>query len=263
MAQARVHLQRREAIAVITMDNPETFNAMDQDMGPLLVEALEEVAADDSLRTVVLTGAGGVFCAGGNLRRAWEHLQADPANKAGEVFWGYTGFVHQAVQTLLEMPQAVVCAVEGAASGAGLAWILCSDMTVAASGAKIVPGFLGVGLTPAAGVTHLLPRAVGLHLASEMLLLNRPLSAEQAAGMGLINRTCEPGRALDTALGLAAELTETSRPALSSTKTLLNQGRVKGLHGLMAAERRATAQAADHPDFRRLVEIFFSHKHSR
>ena len=145
------------------------------------------------LRAVVITGAGGVFCAGGNLKRAWSHLQDNPEKGAGEIFWSYTGHVHQAVHTMLNMPQATICAVEGAASGAGLAWVLCSDLSVCADDAKLVAGFLGVGLTPAAGVTHLLTKAVGLPLASEMLLLNQGITARRAAELGLVNHLHRAG----------------------------------------------------------------------
>lgn len=260
MSDSKVRLEYRDAVALVTMDNPTEFNAMDQDMGPQFVDALESVAADDALRVVVITGAGGVFCAGGNLKRAWDHLKKNPEKGAGQVFWGYTGYVHQAVQTLLDMPQTTICAVEGAASGAGLAWVLCSDMAVASSNARIVPGFLGVGLTPAAGVTRLLPQAVGLPLASEMLLLNRSITAQRAAELGLINHVTEPGQAQDKAMTLAHELARNSGPALSATKKLLTNNRAKGLYGQMIQERKATAVAADTSDFRRMLKSFFSNK---
>ncbi len=260
MANAKVHLERRGAVALVTLDNPRDFNAMDQDMGPQFVDALGAVSADGSLRVAVITGAGGVFCAGGNLKRAWRHLQQHPHEGAGEVFWSYTGHVHQAVHTMLNMPQATICAVEGAASGAGLAWVLCSDLTVCANDAKLVAGFLGVGLTPAAGVTHLLTKAVGLPLASEMLLLNQGIPARRAAELGLVNHLTEPGRTLEHALALAHELAQNSGQALVATKKLMNKGRVRGLYNQMARERKSTAAAAENPDFRRLMHSFFGNK---
>ncbi|MEW5912866.1 MAG: enoyl-CoA hydratase-related protein [Thermodesulfobacteriota bacterium] len=258
MNRTLVRCERRGPVATVTMDNPRTMNAMDTELGPQLAGALEGLALDPAVAAVVLTGAGGNFTGGGNLKKAGEHLEQHPGQGAGPVFAAYLQYVLRVVQALTGMPQPVVCAVEGAASGAGLAWMLASDLVLCADDARILPGFLGVGLVPAAGVTLHLPRLVGLARASEMLMLGRPIDLARAQALGLVHRVTPPGQALAQAQALAQELAAGSRPALAATKRLLGRAARQGLATQLEAERRAVMAAADHEEFAKRLRRFLS-----
>jgi 2-(1,2-epoxy-1,2-dihydrophenyl)acetyl-CoA isomerase len=246
--------RRLGPVALITMDHPETLNAMDQDLGPELARALEETGRDPGVGAVVLAGAGGVFSAGGNLARAARHLENRPG--ASELFAAYTVWVARVVAALARHPRPVVCAVGGAASGAGLAWMLASDLVVCAADAKLVGGFVAAGLAPGAGVSLTLPRLAGLPRAAELLWLNRPLPPETALAWGLVDELAPRERVLDRALELAAELAAGPREALAATKRLLNQAGREGLLPQGQAERRAVLALADTEEFRKRVARF-------
>jgi 2-(1,2-epoxy-1,2-dihydrophenyl)acetyl-CoA isomerase len=153
------------------------------------------------------------------------------------------------VAALTGMPQPVVAAVNGAASGAGLSWILACDLAVAVEGARLVPGFVAVGLVPAAGTNLGLGRLVGRLRAGEMLMLGGAISAGQALELGLLHSVVPAEQLLDSALELAGQLAGGPRRALAATKQLLNQAARGGLPGQLEDERRAVMMAADQPDF--------------
>lgn len=249
MAYRYVRLERQGPVALLTLDNPATANAMDEDLGPELVAALEGLALEREVGALVLTGAGPIFSGGGNIVKARQYLEDHPGQGASPVFEGYTKWVSRAVIALTGMPQPVVAAVNGAASGAGLAWILASDLAVAVPSARLVPGFLAVGLVPAAGANLGLARLLGHLRASEMLMLGRALSAGEALELGLLHRVVEPPQLLPTALELAGRLAGGPRQALAVSKALLHRAGRPGLHGQLEDERRAVMMAADQPDF--------------
>ncbi|MCB2187020.1 MAG: enoyl-CoA hydratase/isomerase family protein [Deltaproteobacteria bacterium] len=253
-----VILRREGEVAVVTMDNPSTGNAMDDDLGPQLCRALESLAQDPEARAVVLTGAGRTFSSGGNLKNARAHLAAHPAEGVGQVFQGYTKWVSRVIIALTSLPQPVVAAVEGAASGAGLAWLLASDLVIAAENAKLVPGFLGIGLPPAAGVTLELPRELGSLAAAWLLWGNRPLPPSEALARGLVHRLAPPGQALTEALAEARALAGRRPAAVAAAKELLSTAWRPGLAGQLEEERRQVARAADLPEFRRRLTAFFT-----
>lgn len=253
-----VRIERDGPLAVVTMDNPPTMNAMDTEMGPRLARALEGLAGDQQARVVILTGAGGNFTGGGNLKRAGEYLDEHPGSGAGGLFAGYLQFVVRVVQALIGLPQPVISAVEGAASGAGLAWMLASELVVIAENARIVPGFVAAGLVPAAGATWHLPRLVGNQRAAQRLMLGRAMRPAEARELGLVERIVPPGRALAEARELAGELTQGPRRALAATKRLLNASLRGGINPHLEDERRAVIAAADDPEFARRVRRFLA-----
>lgn len=254
-----LRLENQGPVALLTLDNPATANAMDEDLGPELARALEALAVDEAVRAVVLTGAGPIFSGGGNLAKAQAHLHEHPGQGAGVVFQQYTKLVTRVVAALTGMPKPVVAAARGAASGAGLAWLLASDLVVLAQGTRLVPGFVAVGLVPAAGVTLGLGRQLGHLAAAETLMLGRTITAEQALSLGLAHRVVPPEQLLPQALQLAQELAQGPAQALAATKRLLNLGQRQGLMTQMESERRAAVAAADLPEFATRAARFRPH----
>ena len=251
-----VLVEHQGPVALVTMNNPATSNAMDEDMGPRLTAVLEELAVDESVRALVLTGAGGVFTAGGNLINAHQYLEANPGSGGARVFAGYTKWVARVLAALTGMAKPVICAVDGAASGAGLAWLLAADLVVAADSARILPGFVAVGLVPAAGTTWHLPRLMGHPRAAETLMLNQPISLQEALELGLVHQVTSREEVVKTALARAQELAAQPAGAAAATKQSLRRALGRDLLSHAENERRAVLAAAEDDDFRRLVSRF-------
>ncbi len=242
------------------MDNPATVNGMDLELGPELARSLEQAAQDRRVRAVVLTGAGGVFSAGGNLKAARDHLAAHPGRGAGEVFAAYSIWVNRVALALAGLPQPWVAAVRGAASGAGLGWLLLADMAVVAQDAKLVPGFLRVGLAPGAAVSLTLPLLVGRMRAAEILLLNRRIAPREARRLGLAHRVVPGLEVLPAAQELARGLAEGPARAQAATRRLLRRAVLKDLAGHLEQERQAVIAAADDPEFAARLPRFFARR---
>lgn len=253
-----VRVQREGSVVIVTMDNPATMNGMDDEMGPRLARALEGLAGDEDARVVILTGAGGNFSGGGNLKRAAAFLEANPGQGASRVFGNYLQYVIRVVLALTGLPQPVICAVEGAASGAGLAWMAAGDLVVAAGDARLVPGFLKVGLVPGAGTTWHFSHLFGPALTAEIFYLGDTLSPQRAQELGLVTRLAPAGEALETARELAQKLAQGPRQALAATKRRLGQAVRQGLAPHLEDERRGVMIAADDPEFARRVQRFVS-----
>lgn len=254
--------KRQKTTALVIMNNPKTLNAMDQQMGPALLNALEELAHDNAIKAVVLTGAGGIFSAGGNLKKAQKHLANHPEQGASPVFEAYTIWVHRVLEAICNLEKPVFSAVTGVASGAGLAWMLASDFVVADPLARIKPGFIGVGLVAAAGVTWHLPKLTGLKKATELLMLNQALSPEEALKLGLVQKISSSGQARKEALCLAFSLAQGPQKTLAETKRLLNENARQGIFSHVEAEKKAVLKLADSGEFARRLEAFMSRKKS-
>lgn len=252
--QEFVHIQKRGQVALVTMDNSATLNAMDEDLGPELARALENLSRDQAVRAVVLTGAGGVFSGGGNVVAAHEYIQTHQG--AGSLFAEYTKWVKRVLAAMTQMPKPVICAVEGASSGAGLGWMLVSDLVICDEAAKLVPGFLAVGLVPGAGVSLGLPRLLGLARASELLYLNKRISPQEALAWGMVDELKPADEVLPRAMELATELASGPARGLAASKSLVNDATRSGLMTQSENERRAVMSAADLPEFRERVKQF-------
>ena len=178
---------RNGSVGVLTLDEPETLNAMTPDLLGALATAVRETTADPELRALVLTGAGRGFCSGQNLK-AFNSLGDDIAAGVMRHYWS-------AFQALRECRVPVVVAVNGVAAGGGFSLAMAGDMIVAARSASFIQVFSRIALVPDLGSTWFLPRLVGRQRALELMLLNEPLSAAQAKEWGLVPRSIRRRRA--------------------------------------------------------------------
>ena len=186
-------------VAVVTLNRPEVRNALDHRMARELQQVLDE-ASDPAIRAVVLTGAGGSFCSGQDLRAVATEAGAASAGSIVRETW------NPVVLRLRALAKPVVAAIGGAAVGAGLSLALACDLRVAAEGAVVSFGFAGIGLMPDAGTTWLLPRLVGLGRAMELVLSARSVSAGEALEMGLVELVVPDDRLMDQARSIALSL---------------------------------------------------------
>jgi enoyl-CoA hydratase len=213
--------QTHPGIVQITLNRPERLNAMNAELVAGLHDALDRVAADRSCRAVVLTGAGRGFCAGLDLQ---EGATPDSASGLGRVQAGMQ--VQKSIASLIphmrSVPQPIVSAVNGAASGGGLALALGSDVRVAAQSARFNVAFIRVGLSGCdIGVSWMLPRLVGASRAFELLLTGRLIDAEEAHRIGLVVRVVPDGEVLDAALETAELIAGNSPWGVRMTKEVM------------------------------------------
>ncbi len=183
------------ATRILTLNYPERRNALAVPMRAALVEALEAIEPDPSVRAIVLTGAGGVFCAGGDI----SGMNVQDLAAGRERF----RLTHRLVRQLIRGRTPLIAAVEGWCVGAGLSIALCCDTIVAADDARFAAGFGAVGLVADLGLLHTLPLRVGLGRARQILMYGERMDAAQAERIGLIDHVVAPGMALDTALARA------------------------------------------------------------
>jgi enoyl-CoA hydratase len=204
-------------VKLLTLDRPERLNAVNWDMVRELDELFRSLRHQAETRVIVLTGAGRAFCAGLDIK---DPASLDPEDTVHA--YDLQEMFGSMCASLRELPVPVIAAVNGAATGAGLVFALASDIRLAAPGARfnmanVRIGFSGCDL----GSSYLLPRIVGLGLASELMLTGRFVEAPEAAAVGLVNRVVEADSLLDEALSLAGQITRNSPWAVRMTKQVL------------------------------------------
>lgn len=204
------------ATAVLTLDYPARRNALAPEIRVALLEALDRIEADRAVAAIVLTGAGGTFCAGGDISSM---NVADLA--AGRERFRLT---HRLVRALIKGAKPVIAAVEGHCVGAGLSLALCCDTIIGAADARFAAGFGRVGLVADFGLLHTLPARVGQGRARQILLYGETMGAAEAERVGLIDHLVPPGATLDAALARARLLHGAAPLPLAFTKQHLAAG---------------------------------------
>ncbi|HEY6829418.1 MAG TPA: enoyl-CoA hydratase-related protein, partial [Gemmatimonadaceae bacterium] len=202
-----------DGVATVTLNRPEVLNSFTRAMARDLCDALSQAASDDTIRAVVLTGAGRAFCAGQDLAEAAPRDREMP--DLGDIVRDSYNPVIRAIRKL-EKP--VVCAVNGVAAGAGANLAFACDIVFASSTATFVQSFARIGVIPDSGGTFILPRIVGLHRATVMTMLAEKMSAEQARDWGLVYMVVEPSALLEAATGTARQLATQPTRALGLIK---------------------------------------------
>jgi len=250
MSASTVSVDTRGAVAIITLNRPDNANTLNLQMGMDLLAAAMACGRDPTTRAVVLTGAGRNFCFGGDLRAMMTKESSIEA-----YLRELTSYLHAAISHFVRMDAPVVAAVNGTVAGAGIGLVAMADLAIAAQGAKFNLAYTSVGLTPDAGTSYLLPRAVGAKRAMELMLLNRVLSAAEALEWGLINRTVPDAELLSAALELAQQLARGPLRAFGKTKRLIAQS-LGGLESQLALESETIAAQAAGAEGREGVAAF-------
>jgi 2-(1,2-epoxy-1,2-dihydrophenyl)acetyl-CoA isomerase len=219
-----VEVERRGDVALVRMNDPAKRNALSAALTVRLHAALREAAADPGVRAVVLTGAGGAFSAGGDLRlmTSVAHPLADEGAEGAADLWRWIRYQFGGVvRTIVQSDKIFVAAVGGAAAGVGLAFALACDVIVASEAARFVLAFGPLGLVPEVGTSWLLTRRLGYHATLDLYLSGRPLEAAEAARLGLVSELVPPGAEVDRALAACERLRALPAHALAMTKPLL------------------------------------------
>ncbi len=249
-----VLLERTGAVAVLTLNRPDALNALVVEMKVALHEAVEQIADDDGVRAVVLTGAGRAFCVGQDLREHAELLEAGDPAPLSTVREHYNPVVH----ALAEMRKPTIAAINGTAAGAGLGLACALDLRIGATGARFTTAFAGIGLTADSGLSWTLPRLVGSGRATALLLLAEPFHSEQALEMGLLNAVVAPEAVLPTALELADRLAQGPTTAYACIKASVRAAADSTLVEALAEEDRLQTLAGRTSDHAAAVRSFLA-----
>jgi enoyl-CoA hydratase/carnithine racemase len=214
-----LRLERPSAgVALLVLDNPDQRNAMSPQMTQSWVAAVDELAADASVRAVVVTGEGKAFCSGGDTSWIASEPDAGVDRLRSRMLPFYRAWLSV---RRLEVP--TIAALNGAAIGAGLCLPLACDLRYAARGAKLGVPFTTLGMHPGMAGTYLLPEVVGQAAARDLLLTGRLVDADEALALGLVSRVVEPDALLDVALEAAASIAATAPIASRLTTLALRQ----------------------------------------
>lgn len=257
-----VLLTRDGPVATLTLNRPDALNALDFAMVDALVARTAEVAADESLRVVVLRGAGKHFMAGGDIRTFAGEL-ARPPGERQKGFQGFVERVHAAIEHLHRMPHPVVGRMHGAVAGFGLSLMNACDLVLAADDAYFASAYRHIALTPDGGGSWALPRLIGLRRAMEIFLISERFDAAAALELGLINKVV-PAAALDDATRKVVDsLVAAPVLALRNAKRLLRESLGRSLSEQLQAEAISFGQCTGSDDFVEGIRAFLEKRPPR
>ncbi|SHJ66945.1 enoyl-CoA hydratase/isomerase family protein [Alicyclobacillus tolerans] len=208
----------KDGVRLLTLNRPETYNAVNGDLSSNLINALRAASANDAVRVIVLTGSGKGFCSGLDLSTVesmrhgiTRHQSLDPL--------GWVGHLALAIR---ECDKPVIAAINGIAAGAGMAMALACDLRFMATSAKLTTGYIRRGLSPDAGMSYFLPRLIGWTRASEWILSGRDISSMEAEQVGLVNEVFADGEFMSRVMAYATNLAEHAPIAMTLSKRLLH-----------------------------------------
>ena len=221
---------KHDLVTVLYLNRPQTLTCFNNELLETLASTLKKLDEDPGVRCVVITGSGRGFCAGGDLGVL---MDCDTQEKSDENM----RVANEAVEVLFRMKTPTIAMVNGAAAGAGFNLALACDMIFATEKAKFIQSFVNVGIASDCGGHYLLEKAVGLHLAKELMFTARPVSAQEGKALGFVNRVYPPEQLQDETLKFAAEIAKKAPLALAATKQLLNRAEEMTLEEVLAAEK--------------------------
>lgn len=240
-----------DEVATVMIDRPKMYNAFDMDTISEFAEQLINIAADDTIRAVIICGAGKSFCAGGDLR--W--VNSWPQGPAA-AFHNLAARYHQAVLEIRRMPKPVIAAIQGIAAGGGFSLALACDFRIMEESAVLRQAYTSNGLSIDGGGTFTLPRLVGLARALEIAAFDKPILADQALEWGLVTKVVPHAKALEEAENMASELARISIQSFRKAKRLLTDSFSNSFEAHLELERAALGNAAAHPDGQEGIEAF-------
>jgi 2-(1,2-epoxy-1,2-dihydrophenyl)acetyl-CoA isomerase len=255
-----VLVERKGAVAIVTLNRPDRLNAFTADMTTRLSAALAEADGDKSVRVLLITGAGRGFCAGQDLsERAVAPGKSERVDVGASIETRYNPLIRQ----MRAARKPIVVAVNGVAAGAGANFALSGDITLAAKSASFIQSFVKIGLMPDCGGTWFLPRNLGLARAMALALTAEPLPAETAADWGLIWKAVDDAELMAQAMALAERLSLQSPSALAAIKHAVHAAASRTLDEALDHERDAQRELGYGDDFAEGVTAFLEKRAPR
>lgn len=254
MSYQTILFEIADGVATVTLNRPQTFNALDLVMARELMDISIRCDEDPSIRCVVLTGAGDkAFCAGGDLRS----FAADPRGLP-TIVKEVTVHLHAAVSRFSRMNAPIIGAINGVAAGAGLSLAAAVDLAIAADTARFVSAYTAAGLSPDGSSTYFLPRLIGLRRYLEFAMTNRSLTAQEAADWGIVNKVVPADMLMKETMALARQLADGPTSAYGRLKQLAHNSFAETLESQMELEARLVADAVRGNDGREGIAAFLS-----
>ena len=248
--------RRDEGIVVVTLNRPTRLNALKRETVIEINKVLDELAADETCRAVILTGAGRGFCSGQDLAASNERNKSGASGVIEKLFWqeqfaGMGGRIRA-------MPQLVIAAVNGPAVGAGMAISLAADVRLGTRSARFLVAAVRIGLTGGeSGISYLLPRMIGASRAFDILLTGRPIEADEAERLGLVLRLVEPDDLLQEAVAYARGVLANSPYSVAHTKKLMWENLdASSYQAAIASENRTQILATMTQDYSEATAAF-------
>lgn len=254
MPHQAVLLERDDAVAIVTLNRPDQHNALNHHAKDLLVDVLSDVAQDDTVRAVVLTGAGKSFCVGQDLGEHSAALEID----AGTAFATVDAHYSPVVRLLALMPKPVIAAINGACVGAGLGFALACDTRVISERARFGTAFTSIGLTCDSGLSSTLARSVGETRARELVLSAQPFSAVEAREWGIGGQVVDASQVVEVARNQARTFASGPTHAFAETKVLMARAFHRDWDDVLAAESAAQARCGKTVDHTSAVNAFLA-----
>ena len=251
MSDQTLRYEVKDAVATLTLDRPDAYNALNLTLGRELFHAVLEADEDRAVRCVVITGAGKAFCAGGDVKDF-----AEAADRVGIVIKELTTYLHGAISRLARSAKPVIMGVNGIAAGGGMSLALGGDLVVAAESAKFTMAYSRIAASPDGSSSYFLPRLIGLRRALELHYTNRVLTAREALDWGLVNRVHPDAEFSGALAALARELASGPTLAFGRAKALFHQSTQESLETQMELEAQAIAASGHTEDFRNGVLAF-------
>lgn len=245
-------IERQGAVVRLILNRPKAGNAINVELARALMDAAIECDEDPGVRCVVLTGAGRMFCVGGDVK-----LFASAGERIPHLLKELTSYLHSAIARLARMQKPLITIVNGPAAGAGFSLALLGDIALTSPDASFTLAYGKLGLSPDGGATFLLPRLIGLRRAQELMLTDPTLTARQALDLGLVTRVCEDAEALSSQTdALAEQLARGGVQAWGRTRELLLASYGATLESHLEAEARSIAVAGRGEESREGIAAF-------
>jgi 2-(1,2-epoxy-1,2-dihydrophenyl)acetyl-CoA isomerase len=244
-----IKYQNENGIATITLNRPDVFNALNDEITYELQDALKAVAKDDTVRVIVLTGEGKAFCSGQDLKAA-----------SGQQKRSFLDSLHKRynpiIRAMRNLPKPIVCRLNGVAAGAGCSIALACDVIVAAEEATLIEVFINIGLVPDSGSSFFLPRMVGTLKAFEMCTMGSRIKATEALAIGLVNKAV-PADQLDTAVKEYTDyFAKAPTKSIGLIKKMLNKASTATLDDMLEYEAYCQEIAGSSDDYKEGVKAF-------
>ncbi|GAB3194382.1 2-(1,2-epoxy-1,2-dihydrophenyl)acetyl-CoA isomerase [Pontibacter aydingkolensis] len=239
----------QEGVATITLNRPDVFNAFNDQQSYDLQDALKQVARDEQVRVVVLTGAGKAFCSGQDLKAIASASKRDLSESLEKRY-------NPIIRAMRNLPKPIICKLNGVAAGAGCSLALACDLVVASTAASMIEVFVNVGLVLDSGSSFFLPRVVGSLKAFELSTLGSKVTAEEALQLGMVNKVVAPEE-LDAAVAeLAARYAAGPTKAIGLMKKMLNKSFSSTLDEMLDYEAHCQKIAGNSDDYKEGVTAF-------
>jgi 2-(1,2-epoxy-1,2-dihydrophenyl)acetyl-CoA isomerase len=253
MSYETIQLERRGAVALLTLNRPQFLNALTTQVAAEFQTAVQEIG-EGGARAVVLTGAGRAFCAGGDLREM--QRMATQEGKVEAFFDEPLRLLNECILLIRRTPLPFIAAVNGAASGGGCNLALACDLVIAGEGARFNQAFIKIGLIPDCGGSFILPRLVGWKRAAALMMTGEVVSAASALEMGMISAVVPDEELLARALAMAEQLAQAPTAAIGRIKELLEASATSNYQAQLELERKAQIQSGLTKDFKEGVAAF-------